>query len=103
MTPISAGNLFIGKPGFRPCTPAGVMQLIAETDVSLEGVRAVVVGRSNLVGKPMAIMLLQANATVTVCHSKSDLRKEVADADVLVVAAGVPELVKGEWIKPGTV
>ena len=103
LTPISAGSLFMGRPGLRPCTPAGVMQLIEETEVSLEGTRAVVVGRSNLVGKPMAIMLLQANATVTICHSKSDLPKEVAEADVLVVAAGVPELVKGAWIKPGAV
>jgi methylenetetrahydrofolate dehydrogenase (NADP+)/methenyltetrahydrofolate cyclohydrolase len=101
LTPISAGNMLIGRPGLRPCTPAGVMRLIEETGVSLEGAHAVVVGRSNLVGKPMAIMLLQANATVTVCHSKSDLPKEVADAEVLVVAAGVAELVKGAWIKPG--
>jgi methylenetetrahydrofolate dehydrogenase (NADP+)/methenyltetrahydrofolate cyclohydrolase len=103
LTPVSAGNLFIGKAGLRPCTPAGVMRLIDETGVFLEGAHAVVVGRSNLVGKPMAIMLLQANATVTVCHSKSDVRKEVAHADVLVVAAGVAELVKGAWIKPGAV
>jgi methylenetetrahydrofolate dehydrogenase (NADP+)/methenyltetrahydrofolate cyclohydrolase len=103
LSPISAGNLFVGRPGLRPCTPAGVMKLIEETGAALAGLRAVVVGRSNLVGKPMAIMLLQANATVTVCHSRSDVRREVAEADVLVVAAGVAELVKGAWIKPGAV
>jgi methylenetetrahydrofolate dehydrogenase (NADP+)/methenyltetrahydrofolate cyclohydrolase len=103
LNPISAGNLFVGRPGLRPWTPAGVMKLIEETGAALAGLRAVVVGRSNLVGKPMAIMLLQANATVTLCHSKSDIRKEVADADVLVVAVGVAELVKGAWIKPGAV
>jgi methylenetetrahydrofolate dehydrogenase (NADP+)/methenyltetrahydrofolate cyclohydrolase len=103
LTPISAGNLFIGRPGFRPCTPAGVMKLIAETGTSLAGKRAVVVGRSNLVGKPTAMLLLHSNATVTLCHSKSDIRREVGDADVLVVAAGVAELVKGAWIKPGAV
>jgi methylenetetrahydrofolate dehydrogenase (NADP+) / methenyltetrahydrofolate cyclohydrolase len=103
LSPTSAGNLFIGRPGLRPCTPAGVMKLIEETGTSLAGKRAVVVGRSNLVGKPMAMLLLQANATVIICHSKSDIRREVAEADVLVVAVGVAELVKGPWIKPGAV
>jgi methylenetetrahydrofolate dehydrogenase (NADP+) / methenyltetrahydrofolate cyclohydrolase len=103
LTPISAGNLFTGRPGFRPCTPAGVMKLIEETGVPLTGKRAVVVGRSILVGKPTAMLLLQANATVIMCHSKSDIRKEVADADVLVVAVGSAELVKGAWIKSGAV
>jgi methylenetetrahydrofolate dehydrogenase (NADP+) / methenyltetrahydrofolate cyclohydrolase len=103
LTPISAGNLFVGRPGFRPCTPAGVMKLIEETGTSVAGKRAVVVGRSNLVGKPTAMLLLQANATVTICHSKSDIRREVAEAEVLVVAAGVAGLVKGAWIKPGAV
>jgi methylenetetrahydrofolate dehydrogenase (NADP+) / methenyltetrahydrofolate cyclohydrolase len=101
--PLSVGNLVIGRPGFRPCTPAGVMRLLEEYGVELAGKRAVVVGRSNIVGKPMALMLLAKDATVTICHRKSDLAKEVGEAEVLVVAAGVPELVKGEWIRPGAV
>jgi methylenetetrahydrofolate dehydrogenase (NADP+) / methenyltetrahydrofolate cyclohydrolase len=101
--PMNAGNLFIGRPGLRPCTPTGVMRLIAETGVSPHGKRAVIVGRSNIVGKPMAMMLLQANATVTICHSKSDLAQEVPRADILVAAVGVAGLIRGEWIKPGAV
>jgi methylenetetrahydrofolate dehydrogenase (NADP+)/methenyltetrahydrofolate cyclohydrolase len=101
--PISAGNLSLGKPGLRPCTPVGVMHLLKEVGCNPSGKRAVVVGRSNIVGKPMALMLLQADATVTICHRKSDLPREVGMADILVVAAGVPELVKGDWIKPGAV
>jgi methylenetetrahydrofolate dehydrogenase (NADP+) / methenyltetrahydrofolate cyclohydrolase len=101
--PMNAGRLSLGKPGLRPCTPWGVMRLLEEVGVSPEGKRAVVVGRSNIVGKPMALMLLQANATVTVCHRKSNLQQEVGMADILVAAVGVPELIKGEWIKPGAV
>ncbi|MBX5482770.1 MAG: bifunctional methylenetetrahydrofolate dehydrogenase/methenyltetrahydrofolate cyclohydrolase FolD [Myxococcaceae bacterium] len=101
--PVSAGNLFIGRPGFRPCTPYGIMRLLQETGVPLSGKRAVVVGRSNIVGKPMAIMLLQQNCTVTIAHSKSDVRAEVERADIVVAAVGVLELIKGEWIKPGAV
>jgi methylenetetrahydrofolate dehydrogenase (NADP+)/methenyltetrahydrofolate cyclohydrolase len=101
--PLNAGNLFLGRPGIRPCTPYGVMRMLEEIGFSPEGKKAVVVGRSNIVGKPMAMMLLQANATVTVCHRKSNLQREVADADLLVVAVGVAELIKGEWIKPGAV
>jgi methylenetetrahydrofolate dehydrogenase (NADP+)/methenyltetrahydrofolate cyclohydrolase len=101
--PISAGNLSLGRPGLRPCTPLGVMRLLKEAGCDPSGKRAVVVGRSNIVGKPMALMLLQADATVTICHRKSDLPREVGMADILVVAAGVAELVKGDWIKPGAV
>jgi methylenetetrahydrofolate dehydrogenase (NADP+)/methenyltetrahydrofolate cyclohydrolase len=101
--PISAGNLSLGRPGLRPCTPLGVMRLLKEAGCEPSGKRAVVVGRSNIVGKPMALMLLQADATVTICHRKSDLPREVGMADILVVAAGVAELVKGDWIKPGAV
>jgi methylenetetrahydrofolate dehydrogenase (NADP+)/methenyltetrahydrofolate cyclohydrolase len=101
--PISAGNLSLGKPGLRPCTPFGVMRLLKEAGCDPAGKRAVVVGRSNIVGKPMALMLLQADATVTICHRKSDLPREVGMADILVVAVGVAELVKGAWIKPGAV
>ena len=101
--PINAGNLFIGRPGLRPCTPSGVMRLIQETGTPVAGKRAVVVGRSNIVGKPQAMMLLQADATVTICHRKSDLKKELADADIVVAAVGVAGLIRGEWIKPGAV
>ncbi|KFE62077.1 bifunctional methylenetetrahydrofolate dehydrogenase/methenyltetrahydrofolate cyclohydrolase FolD [Hyalangium minutum] len=101
--PISAGNLSLGRPGLRPCTPAGVMRLLEEVGCNPSGKRAVVVGRSNIVGKPMALMLLQKDATVTICHRKSDLPREVAQADILVVAVGVPELIQGDWIKPGAV
>ena len=100
---VNAGLLSIGRPGPRPCTPAGVMKLLEEVGCNLTGKKAVVVGRSNIVGKPMALMLLQANATVTMCHSKSDLAREVPQADVVVAAVGVAELIKGEWIKPGAV
>lgn len=101
--PISAGNLSLGKPGLRPCTPFGVMRLLEEVGCNPAGKRAVVVGRSNIVGKPMALMLLAADATVTVCHRKSNLSAEVANADILVAAVGVAELIQGEWIKPGAV
>lgn len=101
--PVNAGRLSLGKPGPRPCTPVGVMRLLEEVKCDPSGKRAVVVGRSNIVGKPMALMLLQADATVTICHRKSDVQREVGMADILVVAVGVPELIKGEWIKPGAV
>ncbi|WP_224241232.1 bifunctional methylenetetrahydrofolate dehydrogenase/methenyltetrahydrofolate cyclohydrolase FolD [Hyalangium gracile] len=101
--PLNAGRLSLGRPGLRPCTPLGVMRLLEEAKCELSGRRAVVVGRSNIVGKPQALMLLQADATVTICHRKSDLPREVGQADILVVAAGVPELIRGEWIKPGAV
>jgi methylenetetrahydrofolate dehydrogenase (NADP+)/methenyltetrahydrofolate cyclohydrolase len=101
--PVNAGLLSLGKPGLRPCTPWGVMRLLQEAKCDPSGKRAVVVGRSNIVGKPMALMLLQADATVTICHRKSNLPFEVGMADILVAAVGVPELIKGEWIKPGAV
>ena len=101
--PMNAGKLSLGQPGLRPCTPLGVMRLLKEVGCNPSGRRAVVVGRSNIVGKPMALMLLQADATVTICHSKSNLLAEVPQADILVAAVGVPELIKGEWLKPGAV
>lgn len=101
--PMNAGSLLLGRAATRACTPLGVMRLLEEIGCEPSGKNAVVVGRSNIVGKPMALMLLQRNATVTVCHSKSDLPAEVSRADILVVAVGVRELVKGAWIKPGAV
>ena len=102
--PVNAGLLATGGSGLRPCTPSGCMRLIAETGTQLAGKRALVVGRSNLVGKPIAFMLLEQNATVTLAHSKTvDLAKHVAESDVVIAAVGVPELIKGEWIKPGAV
>jgi methylenetetrahydrofolate dehydrogenase (NADP+)/methenyltetrahydrofolate cyclohydrolase len=101
--PVNAGNLFLGRPSYRPCTPAGVMRLLEEYKVALAGRRAVVVGRSNIVGKPMAMLLLEANATVTICHRKSQLAEEVPRADVVVAAVGVLNSIQGAWIKPGAV
>ena len=102
--PVNAGNLALGRPSVLAPTPAGIMRLLAETGVNPRGMRAVVLGRSNIVGKPIALMLLAADATVTLCHTKTaDLPGEIAKADLLVVAAGRPELVKGAWIKPGAV
>ena len=102
LTTANAGLLAQGRPGLRPCTPAGVMTLLAEYDVPLSGAEAVVVGRSVLVGKPMAQLLLARNATVTVCHSRTrDLADVCRRADVLVVAAGIPGLVGGDAVKPG--
>jgi methylenetetrahydrofolate dehydrogenase (NADP+)/methenyltetrahydrofolate cyclohydrolase len=104
LTPISTGLLVKGLPGLRPCTPSGVMELLRRHDVTLEGAEAVVVGRSDLVGKPISAMLLAANATVTTCHSRTrDLAEVCRRADVLIAAVGVPELVKGDWIKEGAV
>ena len=102
--PYNVGALSIGLAGPRPCTPAGVMRLLAEARCDPKGKRALVVGRSNIVGKPMAMMLLEAHATVTLAHSRTvDLAGEVARADILVAAIGKAELVKGAWIKPGAV
>ncbi len=98
------GLLTAGKAGPRPCTPLGVMKLLDRYNVSLAGKNAVVIGRSNLVGKPVALMLLEKHATVTMCHSRSqNLEGIAAAADVLIVAAGKPHLVKGSWIKQGAV
>jgi methylenetetrahydrofolate dehydrogenase (NADP+)/methenyltetrahydrofolate cyclohydrolase len=102
LTPISAGRLAQGTPGLRPCTPQGVIELLDSYDVPLEGAEAVVVGRSDLVGKPLASLLLARNATVTVCHSRTrSLAGVCARADVLVAAVGVPRLIGAEYVKPG--
>jgi methylenetetrahydrofolate dehydrogenase (NADP+)/methenyltetrahydrofolate cyclohydrolase len=104
LTPINAGLLAHGDPGLVPCTPAGVMELLAHEGVELEGAEAVVVGRSKLVGVPVARLLLQANATVTVCHSRTrDLDATCRRADVLVAAVGVPRLLGADAVKPGAV
>jgi methylenetetrahydrofolate dehydrogenase (NADP+)/methenyltetrahydrofolate cyclohydrolase len=102
LTPLSAGLLAKGLPGLRPCTPAGVIELLRRYQVRLEGAEAVVVGRSDLVGKPVAALLLAEHATVTVCHSRTrDLAGVCRRADILVAAIGRPLTVKAEWIKPG--
>ena len=100
---VNAGLLAQGRDATVACTPLGVMRMLQEIDCKPAGKRAVVVGRSILVGRPMALLLLNADATVTVCHRKSNLPEEVARADILVAAVGVPELIRGAWIKPGTV
>jgi methylenetetrahydrofolate dehydrogenase (NADP+)/methenyltetrahydrofolate cyclohydrolase len=102
--PESIGALWAGIAGLVPCTPRGCMRLIAETDVQVTGARAVVVGRSNLVGKPIAGLLLAANATVTLAHSKTaDLPGACREADILVAAVGRAKLILGSWIKPGAI
>ena len=104
LTPISTGLLAKGRPGLRPCTPAGVMEMLRRHEVALEGAEAVVIGRSDLVGKPLSAMLLAANATVTVCHSRThDLPAVARRADVLVAAVGRPQFVQGDWVKEGAV
>lgn len=102
--PMSLGFLAGGKPTFISCTPKGCMRLLREVNAELAGARAVVLGRSLLVGKPVAMLLQNANATVTMCHSKTrDLADEVRRADIVVAAIGRPELVRGDWIKDGAV
>ena len=102
LTEASAGRLALGKPGLRPCTPSGVMLLLDRAGVQLEGAEAVVVGRSTLVGKPQAQLLLERNATVTVCHSRTrDLASVCRRADIVVAAAGVPRMLGADAIKPG--
>jgi len=102
LTAVSAGLLALGREGLRPCTPSGVMHLLAEAGTWLEGADAVVLGRSNLFGKPMAHLLLGANATVTMCHSRTrDLADVCRRADVLVAAVGRAQMVKADWVKPG--
>jgi methylenetetrahydrofolate dehydrogenase (NADP+) / methenyltetrahydrofolate cyclohydrolase len=104
LTPISAGFLALGREGLRPCTPEGVMILLDEVGAQLEGAEAVVIGRSNLFGKPMAQLLLAANATVTTCHSRTrDLPGVCRRADVLVAAVGRARMVTRDWVKPGAV
>lgn len=102
--PTNQGALMQGNKAPTPCTPKGIMRLLEETGVDGAGKKAVVIGRSNIVGKPVAMLLLAKNFTVTICHAHTkDLFKEVVEADVIVVAVGVPELVKGKWIKPGAI
>ncbi|MBC2069753.1 bifunctional methylenetetrahydrofolate dehydrogenase/methenyltetrahydrofolate cyclohydrolase FolD [Listeria seeligeri] len=102
--PVNVGNLFIGKDSFVPCTPAGIIELIKSTGTQIEGKRAVVIGRSNIVGKPVAQLLLNENATVTIAHSRTkDLPEVAKEADILVVATGLAKFVKKDYIKPGAV
>lgn len=102
--PYNVGRLVIGKPTFQPCTPYGVMVMLKETGIDLSGKEVVVVGRSNIVGKPVALMCLQQNATVTICHSRTrDLAAKVGQADIVIAAVGQPEMIKGSWIKEGAV
>jgi methylenetetrahydrofolate dehydrogenase (NADP+)/methenyltetrahydrofolate cyclohydrolase len=104
LTPVNAGLLALGSPGLRPCTPAGVMVLLEDAGAEVEGAEAVVVGRSNLFGKPMAQLLLGANATVTSCHSRTrDLAGVCARADILIAAIGRPRMLGAEHVKPGAV
>jgi methylenetetrahydrofolate dehydrogenase (NADP+)/methenyltetrahydrofolate cyclohydrolase len=102
--PVSQGRLMAGDPGLRPCTPLGVLRLIDETGTALQGLQAVVVGRSVLVGKPVALLLLERHATVTMCHSRTRaLAGEISRADVVIAATGQAGLIHGAWIKPGAV
>jgi methylenetetrahydrofolate dehydrogenase (NADP+)/methenyltetrahydrofolate cyclohydrolase len=98
----NAGRLLAGLPGLRPCTPLGIIEVLDRHRVPLEGARAVVVGRSTLVGKPVALLLLERHATVTICHSRTrDLASVCREADVLIACAGSPLLIQGDWIQPG--
>ena len=100
--PVNVGNMLIGDECFLPCTPHGIIELLHRYGVVLDGKKAVVVGRSNIVGKPMAMLLLRENATVTICHSHtSDLKKECTEADILIAAIGKPEFFTPEYIKNG--
>jgi len=102
--PVNVGKIMIGDFDFLPCTPAGIMELIAESGIDLEGKNCVVVGRSNIVGKPMAMLLLHKNATVTICHSKTRNLKEICKtADVLVAAVGRAQMITDEYVKEGAV
>jgi len=102
LTPVNAGLLSLGLPGLRPCTPAGVLVLLAHAGITLTGVEAAVAGRSNLFGKPMAQMLVQEDATVTVCHSRTrDLPQVCARAELLIVAVGRPRMITREFVRPG--
>ncbi|MFZ0944844.1 MAG: tetrahydrofolate dehydrogenase/cyclohydrolase catalytic domain-containing protein [Syntrophobacteraceae bacterium] len=106
--PVNVGKLMIGEPDYLPCTPAGIQELLVRSGTQVSGAEVVVVGRSNIVGKPIAMMLMQkapgANATVTVTHTRTkDVKEHCLRADILIVAAGVTEYVKGDWVKPGAV
>lgn len=102
--PMSVGNLSVGRDGFVSCTPAGIIELIKRSNIELEGKRCVVIGRSNIVGKPISMLLLRENATVTICHSKTvDLSEECRRADVIIAAIGKAEFVTKAFVKPGAV
>ncbi len=106
--PVNVGKLMIGEPDYLPCTPAGIRELLVRSGTRISGAEVVVIGRSNIVGKPIAMMLVQkapgADATVTICHSRSkDVKRHAQRADILIAAVGVTEFVKGDWIKPGAV
>lgn len=102
--PVNVGKIMVGNYDFLPCTPAGVMELIAESGIDVSGKECVVVGRSNIVGKPQAMLLLHKNGTVTICHSKTkDLKEKTKNADILVAAVGIPEMITGDMIKEGAV
>lgn len=100
--PVSVGSLLIGQKGFLPCTPAGIIQLLKRSDIDINGKECVVVGRSNIVGKPMAVLLLRENGTVTICHSRTqDLKSVCKRADILVVAIGKPKFIDASYVKEG--
>jgi methylenetetrahydrofolate dehydrogenase (NADP+)/methenyltetrahydrofolate cyclohydrolase len=102
--PVNVGNLMIGKPGMLPCTPGGIIEILKQIKVSIAGKHAVVVGRSNIVGKPMAMLLLREHATVTICHSRTPNMEEITrQADILVVAVGKAKLITAKHVKPGAV
>ncbi|OGQ26533.1 MAG: bifunctional 5,10-methylene-tetrahydrofolate dehydrogenase/5,10-methylene-tetrahydrofolate cyclohydrolase [Deltaproteobacteria bacterium RIFCSPHIGHO2_02_FULL_50_15] len=102
--PLNMGHLLIGKPGFKSCTPFGLMKLLEAIHYDLKGKNVTIVGRSNIVGKPAAILMMQQHATITICHSRThDLPEKVRQADVVVAAIGKAHLIKGDWIKPGAV
>lgn len=100
--PVNVGNLLIGKEGYVSCTPAGIIELLKRSNIELEGKECVIVGRSNIVGKPMAVLMLRENATVTVCHSRTkDLKEITKRADILIVAIGKPKFITADFVKPG--
>ncbi|MCH5210317.1 MAG: bifunctional methylenetetrahydrofolate dehydrogenase/methenyltetrahydrofolate cyclohydrolase FolD [Oscillospiraceae bacterium] len=102
--PVNVGKIMVGNYDFVPCTPAGVMELIKESGIDVSGKECVIVGRSNIVGKPQAMLLLHQNGTVTICHSKTkDLKEKTKNADILVAAVGIPNFIKGDMIKEGAV
>ncbi|MEA3545918.1 MAG: bifunctional methylenetetrahydrofolate dehydrogenase/methenyltetrahydrofolate cyclohydrolase FolD [Thermodesulfobacteriota bacterium] len=102
--PYNVGRLVTGNPVFQPCTPYGIMKMLEHTRVDLKGKEVVIVGRSNIVGKPVALMCLAQHATVTICHSRTvDLPQKVAAADIVIAAVGRPEMIKGDWIKKGAI
>jgi methylenetetrahydrofolate dehydrogenase (NADP+)/methenyltetrahydrofolate cyclohydrolase len=102
LSPMNQGRLLLGEPGHRACTPLGCMKVLEHHQIQVEGAHAVVIGRSAIVGKPVSLLLQHANATVTMCHSRTkDLAAVCREADILVAAVGVPRLVKHDWVKPG--